>query len=312
MEIGTIEKVEIRDMWKNEAHNFTPWLAENLDILGEKVGMNLSFIEKEKKNGSFSLDLFAEDEYGNKVIIENQLEKSDHDHLGKLLTYLTGLEAKTAIWVCSEARQEHIQVIEWLNENTFDGIQFYLVRLEGLKIGDSAPAPYFSVVCAPSDIAKAFGKAKEEDSERHKLRLEFWRTLLDKSRKTTQLHANISPSRDNWIRAGAGKTGLSYTYSITMNSASVELLIDGGKDADEINKQIFYELYNNKNVIENIFRMPLIWDCVEGRKSCRIKWETKESGLKNIEKWDELQDKMIYAMNRLEMALSNEIPKLKV
>ena len=208
MEIGKIEKVPLRKMWEHEALKFTPWLAENIDILGEALDMQLSFVEREKKNGSFSLDLLAEDDYGNKVIIENQLEKSNHDHLGKLLTYLTGLEAKTAIWVCSEARQEHIQVIDWLNENTREGIQFYLVRLEGLKIGDSVPAPYFSVVCEPSEMAKDIGREKEEDSERHKMRLEFWKLLLDKSRLRTSLHGNISPSRDNLIRGSAGTSGI--------------------------------------------------------------------------------------------------------
>ncbi|MCM1986948.1 DUF4268 domain-containing protein [Methanococcoides seepicolus] len=310
MTIGKIEKVPLRNMWENEAHNFTPWLADNIDILGDAIGMNLSFIEREKKNGSFSLDILAEDNSGNKVIIENQLEKSDHDHLGKLLTYLTGLEAKTAIWVCSEARQEHIQVIEWLNENTYDGIQFYLVRLEGLKIGESIPAPYFSVVCAPSEIAKDIGREKEEDSKRHKLRLEFWELLLAKSKVQTQLHGNISPSRDNWISAGAGKSGLSYTYSITMNSASVEFSIDGGKDAEELNKQRFNELYQHKDVIENSFGEALIWDCVEGRKSCRIKLELNKYGLKDKDNWDTLQTNMIDAMIRLEKAMCDEIKML--
>ncbi|NPE28645.1 DUF4268 domain-containing protein [Methanococcoides sp. SA1] len=310
MEIGKIETVPLRHMWENEAHNFTPWLADNIDILGDAVGMRLSFDTREKKIGSFSLDILADDESGNKVIIENQLEKSDHDHLGKVLTYLTGLEAKTAIWVCSEARQEHIQVIDWLNENTYDGIKFYLVKLEGLRIGNSIPAPYFSVVCAPSEIAKDIGKVKEEDSERHKMRWKFWELLLDKSKEQTQLHANISPSRDNWISAGAGKSGLSYTYSITMNSASVEFSIDGGKDAEELNKQRFNELYQHKDTIENSFGEALIWDCVGGRKSCRIKFELNKSGLKDKDNWVTLQTNMIDAMIRLENAMRDEIKVL--
>jgi hypothetical protein len=313
MGIGTIEKVELREIWSHEAVKFTPWLEENIEILGEVIVLQLSFVEREKTIGTFSLDLLAEDADRNKVVIENQLETTDHKHLGQVLVYMIGLDAKTAIWVCRDARQEHIKVINWLNEITPADMLFYLIKVEGIKIDDSLPAPLFSVICAPSDDVKEIGRNKEEFAERHKLRLEFWRTLLDKSKKKTTLHAIVSPSKENYIKAGAGISGLSYTYSITMNSASVELSIDtGGKNAEEVNKKIFYKLQNNKNAIENKFRMPLVWDYVEGRKSCRIKWETKKSGLKETDKWDELQDEMIDTMIKLQEAFKDDIEKLKV
>lgn len=310
MTIGKIEKVGIKDMWKREDTDFTPWLAKNLDILGREVEMKLSFVQMEKRCGSFSLDILAEDDRRNSVVIENQYGKSDHDHLGKLLTYLTGLEAKTAIWICEEGDEQHIQVIEWLNKITPDDVLFYLVKLEGLQIGDSEPAPYFSLICAPSKTQKVFAEARKEDTERYTLRLEFWKKLLQKSNST--LFKDKLPSRNNWIRVSAGKPGLSYTYSITMNSASVELTIDDGKDSEEVNKKRFNVFYNRKNVIENIFRNPLNWDSVEGRKAYRVKWTIDGMGLKDKENWNHLQGEMIHAMSRLEMAFREEISNLKV
>ncbi|MEL4306440.1 DUF4268 domain-containing protein [Methanococcoides sp. LMO-2] len=309
MDIGKIEKVGIKDMWKREDSDFTPWLAKNLEILGREIEMELSFVQKEKRCGSFSLDILAKDENDNNVVIENQYGKSDHDHLGKLLTYLTGLDAKTAIWICEDGDEQHIQVIEWLNNNTPDDILFYLVKLEGLQIGNSMPAPHFSLIRAPSKTQKAFARAREEDVERYQLRREFWKELIQKSSST--MFGDKTPSKNNWIRASAGKSGLSYTYSITMNSASVELTIDNGKDSEELNKQRFDELHNNKNSIENIFMKPLDWNSVEGRKAYRIKWTTTKAGLKDRDKWDNLQAEMIHAMGRLEMALSNNIQNLR-
>ena len=115
--IGKIKRVPLREVWPREDNDFTKWLEESLDALSEVIGVRLSNVEREKIAGDFSVDLVAEDESGNVVIIENQLERSNHDHLGKILTYLTSLEAKSAIWIVSDARPEHIKAISWLNES---------------------------------------------------------------------------------------------------------------------------------------------------------------------------------------------------
>jgi hypothetical protein len=312
MEVGKIERLELRKMWDNEALKFTPWLETNIDTLAEVIGLPLSVVEREKIVGSFSLDLFAEDDNHNKVIIENQLEKTDHDHLGKVLTYLIGLDAKIAIWICSDARQEHISVINWLNETTPDDMFFYLVKVEGIKIGDSLPAPLFSVICAPSQDVKEMGKTKEEFAERHKLRLEFWRRMLEKIKGKTQLHANRSPTKDYWLSTGSGKSGLEYTYSITKNGASVELIINKGKDSAAINKRIFEILYSKKDEIQSSFGAPLIWDYIEGRQFCAIRWDTYDSGLWDQDGWDKLQDMLIDAMIRLERAFRKHVEALNI
>ena len=160
--IGKLKKLPLREIWKNEARNFTSWLSENIDTLNEALEINLSVTETEKSVGSFSLDLAAEDEEGRIVIIENQLEKTDHDHLGKLVTYLSNLEAKMAIWITGNPREEHKKAIDWLNEITQDDVSFYLVKVEAVRIEDSAPAPLFSVIAEPTEISKEIGKEKKE------------------------------------------------------------------------------------------------------------------------------------------------------
>jgi len=310
MKVGKVEKLPLRQIWKHEALDFTPWLEENIEILGGTIGLQLSVVEREKIIGTFSLDLLAEDRAHNKVIIENQIETTDHKHLGQVLVYMIGLDAKTAIWICSDARQEHINVINWLNETTPADMLFYLIKIEGIRIGDSLPAPLFSVICAPSQDIKEIGKTKEEFAERHKLRFAFWEGILEKIKGRTHLHANRSPTKDNWLSTTAGKSGLSYTYNITKDAASVELYIDKGKDSEDFNRQIFNALYIKKNEIETEFGDSLEWDLVEGRRYCGIRWNTNDSGLFDQNKWDSLQDNLIDAMIRLESTLQKYIKKI--
>lgn len=169
-----LEKVPLRGIWPNEARDFTTWLAENLDFLGEALGLSLSLVEQEAAAGIFSADVLAEDADGNPIIIENQLERTDHDHLGKLITYLSNLDAKTAIWITSDPRPEHEAAIHWLNQTLPADVALYLVKLDAYRIGDSSSAPLLTVVAGPSPEAKQIGGQKKELAQRHVLRLEFW------------------------------------------------------------------------------------------------------------------------------------------
>jgi len=182
-----MERVDLRKVWKDEARDFTSWLFDNIDILGEELNINITPVEKEKNVGSFSADILAESGEGTPILIENQLEKTDHNHLGQLLTYVSNLEAKKAIWISKEPRSEHEKAIEWLNELTSD-VDFYLVKIEAFRIGDSAPAPKFTIIAGPTESGKVVGSEKKELAERHKKRLKFWEGLLEKStcRKTQE------------------------------------------------------------------------------------------------------------------------------
>jgi hypothetical protein len=309
--VGRLEKVDLRKVWIKEAKDFTTWLENNLDILSEHVGFDLSSLEREKSTGTFSADIFAEGPNGDTVVIENQLEKTDHDHLGKLITYLSNLEAKTAIWITSNPRPEHITAINWLNEISPSDTSFFLVKVEAYKIGDSEPAPLFTAICAPSEEAKQIGVQKQHLAERHLRRLEFWKQLLEKAKSRTNLHANVSPSKDNWITAGAGKSGMGWSYAITMDKGSVELFIDRGPDKKDETDKIYEKIVEDGEKIQNQFGEPLIWDKVEGRRVCRIKSLSEIGGLKDSDSWDQIQEDMIGRMIRLEKSLKPTLSKIK-
>src|SRR5882762_5326417 len=185
--MGMIEKISripLRDAFKHEAHDFTRWLEENMDVLNDVLDVSLSNAAREQNAGDFSVDIVAEDEAGAKVIIENQLEKSNHDHLGKLITYLVAMEATTAIWIVSDPRPEHVSAITWLNEST--NASFYLLKLEAIKIGDSPAAPLLTLIVGPTESTEAVGKAKQEFAERHKARHGFWSRLLEIAKTKTK------------------------------------------------------------------------------------------------------------------------------
>lgn len=308
--VGKLERVNLRKVWINEAKDFTIWLEKHLDILSEHIGFDLSPIEREKSAGTFSADIFAEGPNGETVVIEAQLDKTDHDHLGKLITYLSNLEAKTAIWITSIPRPEHVTAINWLNEISPSDTSFFLVKVEAYKIGDSEPAPLFTTICGPSPEAKQIGKQKQNLAERHLKRLDFWKQLLERAKSKTNLHSNVSPSKDNWITAGAGKSGMGWSYVITMDKGSVELFIDRGSEKKDETDKIYEKILNDREKIEKQFGEPLIWDKVEGRRVCRIKSICEIGGLKDTGLWVQIREDLIDRMIRLENALRHLLSKV--
>ncbi|MFN3565950.1 MAG: DUF4268 domain-containing protein [Burkholderiaceae bacterium] len=303
-EIGKLEEVPLRELWSHEEFGFSAWLEENLDALGAAVSVALSDPRREVPVGAFSVDLVAEDEDGARVVVENQLSATDHDHLGKLLTYLTNLDAKTAIWICRPPRPEHIRAIQWLNETTPEDIAFYLVRLAAYRIGDSPPAPLFTVIVAPSAESKDFGKSKKLLAERHVIRLRFWEQLLKLARdRGLSLHAQRSPTKDHWLGAGAGiRSGVSYNYLAWMeDGVGVELYIDTGDAAE--NKQLFDAFHAKKDQIEHDFGAPLLWERLDTKRASRIKYLIPCGGLTSEEQWPEIQEKLVDAMRRFSDAM---------
>lgn len=162
MGIGKLKPVPIREIWPHESRDFTQWLAKNVNYLCDEIELDLSVLAVEKKldDSRYTIDILAQDDDGRDVIIENQIEESNHKHLGQVLTYAVNMSAKIAIWITSEPRTEHIEVVNWLNK--FTDKDFYLVQLEVYKIGDSDPAPVFSVICEPSETSRSMGEASRE------------------------------------------------------------------------------------------------------------------------------------------------------
>lgn len=309
--IGSLRRVALREVWSHEALDFTPWLEENIDELNSVIDLSLSVVEREQSAGDFSVDLVAEDESGNPVIIENQLERSNHDHLGKLLTYLTAIGAKAAIWIVADPRPEHIGAISWLNESS--SAAFYLIKVEAVRIGDSPPAPLLTLIVGSSEEIREVGENKKELTGLHGLRRRFWTQLLERSKEKTRLHANISPNQYRQIRATTGKRGLVFGYVIQQHTSEIELYIDRGWFEHNTNEEIFDTLEKSKENIEKIFGEPLEWQRPKGQRSCRISKRFSLGGCRDDEeKWPEIQDAMIDGMILLEKAFKSHIDRLPV
>ena len=172
--LAKIERVDLREAWPNEARDFTPWLAANIVDLGEALGMDLELQDTEAAVGSYSLDVLATDLNQNRpVIIENQLETTDHDHLGKLLTYAAGYDANVIVWLTREVRDEHRAALDWLNQRTGEDTQFFGVVVELLKIDDSRLAPQFKIVSSPNDWRKRTIVSKKDPTQARKWSYRF-------------------------------------------------------------------------------------------------------------------------------------------
>ncbi|TIL67579.1 DUF4268 domain-containing protein [Mesorhizobium sp.] len=307
-DIGRLERVSLREVWKHEAYNFTQWLQNNIDILNEALGLSLVNVEKEQAAGSFSIDLVAEEEGGGTIIIENQLEKSNHDHLGKLITYLTAMEARAAIWIVSEPRPEHVAAIAWLNSSS--SADFYLVKVEAVRIGVSPAAPLFTVIVGPSEEGKEISRTKQGIAERHSIRHQWWKKLVELPE--AKLHSHITPSQVSWIGTTSGIRGLGYNYTLTQNSCTAELYIDRGKDSEQANETIFDRLFAQKEEIESRFGSPLVWDRMEGSRACRIRAIIDGGYASEESKWEEIQRAQANAMSRLAAALKPPLTQLKL
>ena len=308
--IGKIQRIPLREVWKHEAYDLTTWLEDNFEILNEIADLSLTSVEREKSAGKFSVDLVGEDESNNLVIIENQLEKSNHDHLGKLITYLTVLDAKSAIWIVSDPRPEHIQAISWLNESS--SASFYLFKLEAIKIGESDPAPLLTLIVGPSEESRKTGETKKDLENRHISRTKFWAELLNYSKENLKLFSNISPGTGNWIATTSGRSGLQFVFRIYKDHGSVELYIDRGKEKGEENKQIFDFLAQHSNEINQGFGEPLDWDRSDGRRAFIIRKRLDIGGRDNVDKWPEICKSMVNAMSRLEKVLKPHIKNLPI
>ena len=309
--IGRLQRVPLREVWKHEALDFTQWLENNIDVLNEALDFNLTGAERERAAGDFSVDLVAEDENGATVVIENQLEKSNHDHLGKLITYLAAIGANTAVWIVSDPRPEHVAAIGWLNASS-SGV-FYMVKVEAVRIADSAAAPLFTLIVGPSAETKEVGETKKEIAERYLIRKRWWATLIERSTAVSKTHAHITPGEHGYISASSGVRGLSFNYVVMKDECRVEIYIDRGKDADQENEQIFDQLHANRKAIDESFGSPLSWERLDTRRACRIQYTRAEGGYRSPEgQWPQIQDKTIHDMDRFEKALQPYLKQLKV
>lgn len=230
--LGKIERVPVRKVWPHEAHDFTKWLArdENLSQLADACSMELELVDTESSVGSFAVDIFAREVgTGRRVVIENQLEDTNHDHLGKNITYAAGKDAGAVIWVVAHARDEHRRAIEWLNEHTDDECSFFLVEVEVWRIGDSDMASRFNVVESPNEWARA-ERAKDGMSETDRVKLEYWQTYRDVAAGNDRLSKLMRPHKaqpQHWtdLNVGSSRYHLVLLIDTRRKCAGVEVCV---------------------------------------------------------------------------------------
>lgn len=304
MKLGKLKEVDIRSVWPHEQYDFSKWLAmeENIKELSDTLNLSLTDVETEKFVGSYRCDIICKDELtGKNVLIENQLEQTNHDHLGKIITYASGLDASVIIWIVANARQEHASAIEWLNKNTTDDVAFFLVEVHAYTIGDSSPAPMFEIIEQPNDFAKATKSLarKGELNESQTRRLEFWNMFNDVIDQRGKPFNKHKPSTDHWytVAVGSSQCHISIELVNKEHKIRVGLIIND-------NKEMFDDMYEHKAEIEASIGEPLNWDRLDNKKASGISLIIKGLNFKKQDNYPELMNAAIDKVISLKNALT--------
>jgi hypothetical protein len=281
--LGQLEKVDIRDVWSNEANDFTPWLAEdaNVQLLGNTIGYELEVEATEKDVGPFRADILCKDTAtGHWVLIENQLERTDHIHLGQLITYAAGLKAATIVWIASRFTDEHRAAIDWLNEITNGEFNFFGLEVEVWRIGQSATAPKFNIVCAPNNWSQTVSQAKKnveqtEISGTKQLQLEFWTSFRDYVLDRKTIIKPTKPFPQNWMNISIGKSGFTLvpivsTYDLDDPNSDGQILRVEFVMQDDSDKSCITRLESMKPQIEAEYGGPINWSPSIGKKQSKV------------------------------------------
>ena len=267
--LGTLKEItDLRSIWPHEALNFTPWVAENVDLLADAVGLDITVDETESSVGDFNVDIYAsETGTDRKIIIENQLEDTNHDHLGKLITYASGKGADVVIWVVKHACEEHKAAVEWLNNHTADKIGFFLCEIKLFQIGDSQIAPAFTVVERPNDWTKEIRKTASANSTQQQ-RLEYWQAFNDyafSDANFSRIFNKRKPTTDHWMDFSIGSSACHIAVSQIQKRKAVDVELYINDD-----KELFKSLFAHKDEIEKNMEMELEWKELPERKASRI------------------------------------------
>ena len=267
MELGKLEEIDIRKVWAHEQYDFSDWLSkeDNIQQLGNTLNLSLTDVETEKFVGSYRCDIICKDEItGKNVLIENQLEPTNHDHLGKIITYASGLDASVIIWIVESAKEEHSSAIEWLNKHTDDDVSFFLIEVHAYTIEGSKPAPYFKIIQQPNDFVKQVKNITKnaELNDSQNSRLEFWNRFNDVLEKNGKPFNKRKATTDHW-------------YSVAVGSAQCHISIDLVNREHKIrismwipdNKSLYDTFYSNKDSIEKEIGHSINWDKLDDKKA---------------------------------------------
>jgi len=276
--LGRLEKVDLRTQWTNEATEFTPWLArpENIQILGDTLDMDLEIEAQERSVGQFRADILCK-EIGTSdhwILIENQLEITDHKHLGQLLTYAAGLQAVSIVWIAAKFSDEHRAALDWLNKITDTAsVRFFGVEIELWRIGSSEAAPRFSIVSKPNDWSQSVKQAAraigdDDLSETRVMQREYWAAFMPVlNEKAGPVRGNKKPQPQPWMSFPTGRAGahVNPVMITPKNKVRAEIYL-GGTNA----KAFFGLLLRQKDAIEQSLGYALNWEELPAGQDSRI------------------------------------------
>lgn len=303
---GRIETVELREVWAHEAQEFTPWLLENADALGEALDMDLEITTAEHPVGAFSLDLVGTDARTNEsVIIENQLETTDHNHLGQLLTYAAGVDTVNIVWLAKQFREEHRAALDWLNTRTDPDTRFFGVEVSVVRIGDSMHAPWFRLVVQPNDWKKTVRSnnsvRSQEVSDLNLLYAEFWDQYIAAmhNAQLSWTRARKAP-KQNWFDTPSGVTGAGFVASFSRDGLLSELYF--GDPDPAVNDFRFERLQQSRKLLESEYDGPLAFEPLDKRKGCRI-GDRSPGAITEKDRWPEFINWFIDSQRHLRAAV---------
>lgn len=309
--IGTLSPVDIRKVWPREASDFTPWLAENASRLGEVLGMDLVHEHTEAKVGRYSADLvFREESSSRLVVVENMFGATDHDHLGKLITYAAGLEAGYAVLLAPELRDEHRSALFWLNSISTEDFGFFGIVLEAWRIGDSNPAPRLRVEVKPDDWSRSVRAAHSSGlTETQRAYQRFWGEFLPVFRDAHPGWTRAAtPSKSSWMSFPSSRSGLlKYAAAFCRPDGKYQLraeaYIDGG--GADTSKNTFDALHEKKQQIEAVVGEALDWTRLDHRRASRISlYFPDEIQIADEARWPEARTWLVQAMGQMRNAIS--------
>ena len=262
--LGKLENVDLRKIWQHEATDFTPWLAqeENIALLGNAIGMELEVEGTEQSVGPFNADILCKDTIDNHwVLVENQLEKTDHGHFGQLLTYAAGLQAVTIVWIAKHFTDEHRAALDWLNEITDETFNFFGLEIELWKIGDSKIAPHFKFASKPNGWTKSIGRAASKVqmgnlTEAKKLQLDYWTQFREYLLSNSSILRPQKALPQHWTNYAIGRSNFHMSASVNTRDGVIAVQLSlTGDDA----KPHFYLLQEQRHHIENAIDERLDW-----------------------------------------------------
>lgn len=317
--LGRLQKVALREAWMSESNDFTPWLAkeENLDLLGETIGIELELEAQEKDVGPFRADILCKDTATDDwVLIENQLERTDHAHLGQLLTYAAGLNAVTIVWIAERFTVEHRATLDWLNERTDEKINLFGLEIELWQIGDSQIAPKFNIISQPNDWSRTVQQAASgaEVSPHKQLQLRFWTAFKEEMENKASFVRCQKPSPQHWMNHAIGRSGVHLDSIVSLwNSETglkgpeirAELYLNGPNA-----KQEFLLLEKRKEEIEAALGFSLTWHNPENKAACRL-YTRRDADFTNETSWPEHFDWLRQRLEKMHTVFAPIVKGLK-